>query len=189
MIAAVDVTNIRIETERLILRPWEDRDLDDLYAYASAEGVGEMAGWKHHESKEESQKILTMFQQEKKTLALELKGENKVIGSLGLEAYDETEADMGNLQGREVGYVLSRDYWGQGLMPEAVKAVIRYCFKTLSYDFLLCAHFERNGQSRRVIEKCGFFYVKNIPYQTRMGTVEDARLYCLMNKNKEIPNV
>lgn len=184
MNAPIDVTDIRIETERLILRPWQDSDLDDFYAYASVEGVGEMAGWSHHTSKEESRKILTMFQEGKKTFALELKSNGHVIGSLGLEEYDRTEADMGKLQGREVGYVLSRDYWGQGLMPEAVQAVIRYCFQTLHYDFLLCGHFERNGQSRRVIEKCGFSYVKNIPYQTRMGTVEDTRLYCLMNTDK-----
>lgn len=184
MNAPIDVTNIRIETERLILRAWQDSDLDDLYAYASVEGVGEMAGWSHHTSKEESRKILTMFQEGKKTFALELKSNGKVIGSLGLEEYDRTEADMGQLQGREVGYVLSRDYWGQGLMPEAVQAVIRYCFQTLHYDFLLCGHFERNGRSRRVIEKCGFSYVKNIPYETRMGTIEDTRLYCLMNTEK-----
>lgn len=110
MNAPIDVTGIRIETERLILRPWLDSDLDDFYAYASVEGVGEMAGWKHHESKEESQKILTMFREGKKTFALELKSSGKVIGSLGLEEYDRTEADMGSLQGREVGYVLSRDY-------------------------------------------------------------------------------
>ncbi len=185
MNAPIDVTGVRIETQRLILRPWHEGDLDDFYEYASVEGVGEMAGWSHHSSKEESRKILAMFQEEKKTFALELKSNGKVIGSLGLEEYDRTEADMGQLQGREVGYVLSRDYWGQGLMPEAVQAVIRYCFHTLHYDFLLCGHFERNAKSRRVIEKCGFSYVKNFPYETRMGTTEDTRLYCLMNENKE----
>lgn len=184
MNAPIDVTDIRIETDRLILRPWQDTDLDDLYAYASVEGVGEMAGWKHHESKEESRRVLTMFQKGKRTFALEFKSNGKVIGSLGLEEYDEAEADMGTLQGREVGYVLSRDYWGQGLMPEAVQAVIRYCFQTLNYDFLLCGHFEQNGRSRRVIEKCGFSYVKNISYETRMGTTMDTRLYCLRNEEK-----
>lgn len=68
MNAPIDVTDIRIETERLILRPWQDSDLDDFYAYASVEGVGEMAGWSHHTSKEESRKILTMFQEEKRPL-------------------------------------------------------------------------------------------------------------------------
>ena len=53
----IDISNTRIETPRLILRPWKDSDLEDFYAYASEEGVGEMAGWAHHQSMEESRKI------------------------------------------------------------------------------------------------------------------------------------
>lgn len=184
MNAPIDVRNIQIETERLLLRPWRESDLEDFYEYASVPGVGEMAGWPHHESLEDSRRILQMFQEEKKVFALERKENGKVIGSLGLEECDRTEVDMGALQGREVGYVLSKDYWGQGLMPEAVRAVIRYCFATLNYDFLLCGHFEKNGQSRRVVEKCGFSYLKNVPFETRYGTTEDTRMYCLYNPNK-----
>ena len=88
MIAPVDVTDIRIETDRLILRQWRDTDLQDLYEYASVPGVGEMAGWRHHESVEESRQILDMFIRHKKTFALELKETGKVIGSLGLEEPD-----------------------------------------------------------------------------------------------------
>lgn len=61
MNAPVDVTNIRIETDRLILRAWRETDLADLYEYASVEGVGEMAGWNHHQSMEESRRILGFF--------------------------------------------------------------------------------------------------------------------------------
>lgn len=177
MNAPIDVTNIRIETGRLILRPWQDGDLDDFFEYASVAGVGEMAGWPHHTSKAESQKILTMFQEGKKTFALELKENHKVIGSLGLESRTP-DVDMPEaMQSREVGYVLSKDYWGHGLMPEAVKAVCRYCFENLNYDYLTCGHFEGNTQSRRAIEKSGFAYRKNIPYETRMGTIENTRMY------------
>lgn len=50
-----------LETKRLFLRPFRQEDLDDFYDYASIEGVGERAGWKHHENKEESQKMLDSF--------------------------------------------------------------------------------------------------------------------------------
>ena len=79
------INGIVIETERLILRPFEQSDLDDFYEYASVEGVGEMAGWKHHENKEKSQSILDLFITEDKTFAIVLKENNKVIGSLGVE--------------------------------------------------------------------------------------------------------
>lgn len=181
----IDISKTRIETPRLILRPWQDSDLEDFYAYASEEGVGEMAGWAHHQSMEESRRILSLFMEGKHTFALELQENGHVIGSLGLE---ERDADLDlpkTLKGREIGYVLSREYWGRGLMPEAVKAVMEYCFRELKLDYLTCGHFIRNTQSARVIEKCGFRYLKDILYQTRMDTIEPTKLYILYNPDKE----
>lgn len=183
MNAPIDVTNIRIETERLVLRPWRESDLDDLYEYASIPGVGEMAGWNHHKSKEESLTILNSFISHKKTFALELKENGKVIGSLGMEEMDPDPVGAGKL-GREIGYVLSRDYWGRGLMPEAVKAVIGYCFDVLNYDYLTCGHFLRNDRSRRVVEKCGFQFFGESMFETRYDTVEVSKNYVLFNPNK-----
>ena len=103
MIAPVDVTNIRIETERIILRPWKETDAEDFYEYARVEGVGQMCGWLPHKDLEESKTILNLFIQDKKTFALELKETGKVIGSLGLE---EREAELpvrDNAMGREIG--------------------------------------------------------------------------------------
>ena len=186
MIAPVDVTNIRIETERLILRPWRETDLEDFYEYAKVDGVGQLAGWLPHKSIEESRVILSMFIAEKKTFALELKENGKVIGSLGLEDREEELEVWENSMGREIGYVLSKDYWGQGLMPEAVKAVIDHCFKELSFDWLTCGYFIRNSQSRRVVEKCGFRYIKYVIHHTRYGTEEPSKLYILENPEKLI---
>ena len=166
-----------IETERLVLRPFCLSDLDDFFEYASVDGVGEMAGWKHHESKDKSREILDMFISEDKTFAICLKKNGKVIGSLGIEKSPDEPEIPEELLGREIGYVLSKEYWGRGLMPEAVKAVIDYCFRELHYDFLACAHFVRNSQSRRVIEKCDFQFLKEVKHETRYGTVEDTLLY------------
>lgn len=184
MNAPVDVTNIRIETQRLILRAWEESDLQDFYEYASVDGVGEMAGWNHHKSVEETQRILGLFINGKKTFALELKENGKVIGSLGLEPRDEDAGLPEKSQGREIGYVLSRDYWGRGLMPEAVKAVIGYCFEALSFDYLTCGHFDRNDRSRRVVEKSGFRFLKNVVVSTARGIDEPGKLYVLYNPRK-----
>ncbi|MGN0986039.1 MAG: GNAT family N-acetyltransferase [Candidatus Enterenecus sp.] len=185
MQAPIDVTSIQIETERLILRPWRQSDLEDFYAYASVEGVGEMAGWVHHRNREETQAILDSFIAHKKTFALELKETGQVIGSLGIEEYDDRVLDEPDLYGRELGYVLSKEYWGRGLMTEAVKAVIGYCFHTLHYDFLTCGHFVRNDRSRRVIEKSGFRHAADGVYETRYGTQEPERLYVIYNPELE----
>lgn len=185
MNAPVDVTNIRIETDRLILRSWRQEDLEDFYEYARVDGVGQMAGWQPHASMEKSQAILDGFIREKKTFALELKDSGKVIGSLGLEARGRNVGIPEELLGREIGYVLSKDCWGRGLMPEAVNAVIDYCFSVLGFDYLTCGHFVRNNQSRRVIEKCGFHFLTEYDFETRMGTSERVKLYILYNPQKE----
>ena len=185
MNAPVDITAVRIETERLVLRPWRESDLADLYEYASVDGVGQMAGWLPHRDVDESKAILKMFIDGKKTIALELKDNGKVIGSIGLEDRDENLDLPDSMMGREIGYVLSKDYWGRGLMPEAVKAVIGHCFATLHFDYLTCGHFLRHEQSRKVVEKCGFRYVKDIVHTTRYNTKENTKLYILYNPNVE----
>ena len=154
-----------IETERLILRPFRQDDLQDFYEYASVEGVGEMAGWQHHGNIEKSQEILEHFITEDKTFAIVFKETSRVIGSLGIEKYGMEEAltEFHNYRGREIGYVLSKDYWGKGLMPEAVNAVVDYLFNNLDLDFLTCGYYDFNIQSKRVQEKCGFRPVWGLP--------------------------
>ena len=182
MNAPIDISDITLQTERLILRPWRETDLDDFYEYASVDGVGQMAGWLPHESKETTQTVLDSFIAHKKTFALELDG--KVIGSLGIEHYKEEEfPELDKLQGRSIGYVLSKDLWGKGLMPEAVQAVMKYLFEEERYDFLIISHYTFNNQSRRVIEKSGFTYLKTIRLQTRYNTTEDTWVYLLKKED------
>ena len=174
----IDISDVVLTTERLTLRLWSASDLMDLYEYASVDGVGQMAGWKPHKDLAESKGILQRFIEGKKVFALERQG--KVIGSLGVEEYNEEHhPELSALQGREIGYVLSKAYWGQGLMPEAVKAVIGYLFESAELDFLICGHFDWNSRSQRVIEKCGFRYRKTVPFETAMGNVENAMDYIL----------
>lgn len=180
MNAQIDVTRVFLETERLILRPWRLDDLDDFYEYASQPGVGEMAGWQAHASQEESLKILKTFIHEKKTLVIEYKANHKAIGSVGIEEDRlKDDPEFQSLYGREIGYVLNKDYWGLGIMPEAVQCVIDYCFHQLHYDYLLCGYFYKNARSQRVNEKCGFQFLKEIDFHTRMATIEPGVLNIL----------
>ena len=184
MNATIDISNTVLRTERLILRPWRQEDLNDFFEYASVDGVGQMADWLPHENKETTQTVLDSFITHKKTFALELDG--KVIGSLGIEEYSEKNyPELAQLQGREIGYVLSKDYWGRGLMPEAVKAVINWLFNEEKLDFIMVGHFDWNNQSRRVVEKCGFQYMKTIKYKTRYNTMENSMEYILYRSGNQ----
>ena len=55
-----------------------------------------------------------------------------------------------------MGYVLSKAYWGQGLMTEAAKEVLRHAFEDLKLEMVTISHFSYNQRSARVIEKLGF---------------------------------
>ena len=189
MNANIDVRGVVLETDRLILREWKLSDLDDLYEYASVPDVGERAGWPHHQSKDESLYRVKKFIDEKKTFAIVYRENNKVIGSLGVEEYDREDAlsEFFEYKGRSIGYVLSKDYWGRGLMTEAVKRAIEYLFNELDYDFLLCGHFDKNAASKRVQEKCGFKpYRKLVFDNVQLGTQEPGKLNLLVNPNKKI---
>ena len=188
MNAEFDVTGVILETDRLLLREFKLSDLDDLFEYASVPDVGERAGWPHHENIETSKTILQKFISEKKTFAIVYKENNKVIGSLGIEKYGSEDklTEFIDYKGREIGFVLAKDYWGQGLMPEAVKAVIKFLFDKLDYDFLLCGHFDNNKRSARVQEKCGFVPYRKLVFDTNLGTKEPGVLSLLSNPTKNI---
>ena len=182
MNANVDLTGVVLETDRLIIREWSEMDLEDFFEYAKVDGVGQMAGWNPHTSIQESKTILEMFIKGKNIFALELRENHKVIGSLGLETLSLSLSDAyENLVGREIGYVLSKDYWGKGLMPEAVNRVIKFCFEKENYDYLMCSHSVINSQSNRVIEKSGFRFVKENTRITRTGDEHISLYYVLDN--------
>lgn len=188
MNATIKLNGTIVETERLILRPFKHSDLSDLYEYASVEGVGEMAGWMHHKNAEESQTILERFISNDRTFAIVFKENNKVIGSLGIERYgmEKSLSEFFNYTGSELGFVLSKDYWGKGIMPEALMAVIDHLFNVLDLDFLTCGHYDFNIRSKRVQEKCGFKPYRRLVMETGMETLENGVLNLLINPRKNI---
>lgn len=147
-----------------------------------------MAGWHHHQSKQETQRVLDGFITNDKTFAIVHKQTGKVIGSLGVEQYgmEDKLTEFCDYQGRELGYVLAKDYWSQGLMTEAVKVVIDYLFNVQNLDFLLCGHFDFNSQSKRVQQKCGFVPYRKLNFSTHMGTQQSGVMMLLLNPNKTI---
>ena len=177
-----------LKTQRLILREFKEEDLTDFYEYASVDGVGEMAGWSHHENIETTKEILNSFIKDNKVFAIVYKENNKVIGSLGVEKYgmEDKLDEFKNLYGREIGYVLSKDYWGKGLMKEAVKCVINYLFNECNLDFIICGYYLFNNQSKRVQEKCGFKPYRSLMMDTKRGTKEKGILNLLLNPKKNI---
>ena len=184
MNAEINISNVILETDRLILCTWEITDLDDFFEYSSVEGVGEKAGWEHHKSKDKSLEILKMFIEEKKVFAIVLKENQKVIGSIGIEELsEELDKDLDNLLGRELGYVLNKDYWNKGIMKEAISKVVDYCFNTLKLNFLMASYFNHNIASKKVLENLNFKFYKDIIIEIGYNNIKEKSTLMLLKNN------
>lgn len=146
-----------METERLMLRPWAETDAADLFEFARDPRVGPMAGWPPHADVEESRRLIQTVLSEPETYAVVLKSAGRAVGSIGLKIGAKSDMTAGESEA-ELGYWIGVPYWGQGLIPEAVRAVVRRAFEQLALETLWCGYYDGNVQSRRVQEKCGFVY-------------------------------
>ena len=145
-----------IETQRLILRPWQEADAQALFRYASDPLVGPPAGWPPHTGVENSREIIKNVLSGPETYAVCLKT-GEPIGSVGLHLNGST--DMTDRDDEcELGYWIGRPFWGQGLIPEASRALLRHAFENLGMRAVWCGYYEGNEKSRRVQAKLGFVY-------------------------------
>ena len=171
---------VPIETDRLILRPWKETDAEKLYEYAKNPLVGPMAGWPAHTSVECSLQIIQNGLSAKGSYAITLKGEDFAIGGIRLMTGADSNLHIGCREA-EIGYWLGVPHWGQGIMPEAAREVMRYAFDKLDISAIWCGYFVENEKSKRVTEKCGFLfhhteYEKEYPYINAVKTQQITRI-------------
>ena len=143
-----------LETERLILRPWQEADAETLYKYASDERVGPPAGWPPHTGVENSREIIRAVLSKEGTYAVVLKETMEPVGSASIMLPGGGTVELSEAEA-EIGYWIGVPYWGQGLIPEAAAELLRRCFEELNRTAVWAYYFEGNAQSRRVMEKCG----------------------------------
>ena len=117
-----------LETERMILRPWEEEDAEDLYKYASNPEVGPAAGWPVHTSVENSRAVIREVFSAPETYAVVLKETGHPVGCIGLLIGKASNFGIPDTEG-EIGYWIGVPFWGQGLIPEAVQEMLRYGFE------------------------------------------------------------
>lgn len=146
-----------LKTQRLVLRPWQENDAENLYQYAKDPAVGPMAGWPVHTSVENSRQILLNVLMVPETYAVVLQDSGQPVGSIGLLVGQNSNLGIPDTEG-EVGYWIGVPHWGHGYIPEATREIIRHGFEDLQLDCLWCGYFDGNEKSRRVGEKCGFTY-------------------------------
>lgn len=151
------ISDNSFKTERLIIRPWDDMDADELYELAKEPEIGHWCGWEPHKTIKDSLFVLHNFLEVKETYAVCLKENGKVIGSIGLHFKDQT--DMTEKEDEcELGYWIGKPYWGNGYVTEACKEVMKHAFEDLNAHAIWCGYYDGNNRSKRVQQKLGFAY-------------------------------
>ena len=83
----------------------------------------------------------------------------------------------------EIGYVLGKDYWGRGMMTEALKAVLDFCFTQAGFQKVRARYASLNPASGRVMEKAGMSHLKTIANRVERKDYVADLIYCQIKKN------
>lgn len=145
---------IVFETERLKLRRIEASDSADMFSYSSLEATSRYLLWSPHTSEYATRCMIDRLKREYRDglyyeLAIVLRENGRMIGTCGITSYSEEDRTV------EIGYVISPQYWGMGIAPEASSVIINFAFCQLGAHRVEARYIKENERSRRVMEKCG----------------------------------
>ena len=160
-----------METPRLLLRHWNPLDLEDFLSFAADPEVMLASGATPAVTPAQGETAFRRALWDSGCYAIVLKETGRAIGKI------KFQKDIRRFQvnALSIGYELAKPYWGNGYMPEALRAMIQCAFERKNLDVLAIGHFAGNDRSRRVIEKCGFQYEGTIrrAFQRSDGQIFD----------------
>jgi len=171
-----------IETERLLLRKITLNDASDMFEYASNPEVSEYTMWSTHTSIEDTkyflQSLTKMYKRrELVDWGIVHKAEKKFIGTCGFVEWSMTHSRA------EIGYALSRRYWGEGYMSEAVNAIIEFGFREMLLNRIIGRCEVNNIASARVMEKVGMQLEGILRQQLFVkGRYWDLKIYSILRE-------
>ena len=150
-----------LETERLILRTFEDADLGPMIAINQDPKVMEYfpALGDSEQTQKHLQRICEHYNKYGYSLyAVELKASGAFIGFVGLLHSTQQEFPASFMPATEIGWRISSQHWGHGYAPEAAIAVLHYAFTRLGLTEIVSFTTLHNQKSRRVMEKIGMLH-------------------------------
>ncbi len=150
---------MQLETNRLIMRPFEERDAEGLFLLDSNPDVMKYVGGVVSTKIEQSQQMIEFIQKQYKEnrvgrLAVIEKSTNTLIGWSGLKYLTSEINGMKNVY--ELGYRFLPEYWGKGYATETARAALNYAFNEIKTDVVYAMAVTENTGSNRVLQKLGF---------------------------------
>ena len=179
------------ETERLIIRQWEEKDYADLFEFASDPNVTKYLHYPTYTNENTAKERIAFLIEKYETggiaqeYAIELKDSNKVIGSINIGSYTKTAG--GTIR---FGYTLNTKFQGKGYMTEAVKGLFKYIQKNNLAKRIEATHDVSNEKSGNVLKRVGMTLegVMRKAGENNFHTRYDVALYSILDEelNKKI---
>lgn len=175
----------RLETERLILRPFAMEDAQAMYDnWASDPEVTKYLTWAAYTSVDTAYEILGIWTKEYENKdfyqwAIVLKETGMPIGSISVVEQNERASSA------HIGYCLGKSWWGKGIMPEALQAVMDFLFDEVGVNRVDSRHDPNNPNSGKVMVKCGMRFegVHRRSDRNNQG-ICDASWYALLKEER-----
>jgi [ribosomal protein S5]-alanine N-acetyltransferase len=141
------------KTLKCTLRPWNESYLDNLVKFAGNYLVAKNMSdaFPHPYTRKDGEKFIAMALQVQPPRLFAIDVNGQAVGSIGF--FPQTDIHAKNA---EMGYWLAQEYWGQGIMVEAVEQLVNYAFENFDITRIFARPFGTNRASQRVLEKSGF---------------------------------
>ena len=179
----ISVTDFPVlETKRLILRQIIESDASSIFEYLSDSEVMKYYGLEPFKSENDALDEIAWYNSilEENTgirWGITLKHEGKVIGSCGFLN------TVSNHYRTDIGFELSKEFWGQGIASEAMKEIIRYAFQQTDIQRIQALIEPLNMASQRMVEKAGFVQEGLLrKYEYTCGKFDDLYMYGLLKE-------
>lgn len=173
----------RIETERLILRPFSMEDAGAMYDnWASDPEVTKFLSWPTYKTVDTAYEILDIWTKQYADptfyqWAIQLKELGQPIGSISVVNFSDS------VEMAEIGFCIGKNWWGQGIMTEAMQSVMAYLFEEVGVQRIEAGHDPNNPASGAVQRKCGLKYEGTFRRRIRSNQgITDVAWYAMLKE-------
>lgn len=166
---------------KFILRPWQPNDINSLVKHANNFEIARFMtdGFPHPYSQEHGLLFIEMATKDNPIHIFAIEVNEEVVGGIGIHL--QTDIMRKNV---ELGYWLSQDFWGHGIITKAIGQMIPFAFNTYDITRIYARPFGNNFASQRVLEKAGFVIEARIEKNIfKNGEFLDELIYAVRKPN------
>lgn len=172
-----------LESKRIYLRPFEEKDAQQLLKWGSNPRYHKMAGFEEYRNLTEAVNGVKQYMSRPESYVVCLRKNNEVIGLV--ELYERgLDEKSGLLKTKEVGFLLDQSFEGYGYMTEALRLILTYAFKKKKQVEVWAGTFADNEKSQKLLKTLGFQYVYTVDYTQVSALFSFKEKYYLLKKEE-----